>query len=64
MSPETGMMILGCILFFTVLFQNSQVVTLKILFLKFSMSQIILIILFTIIGFLTGLMFGKKGFKR
>ena len=60
MKMESVIALLLAILFLAIIFQNSQVVTLKILFLKLSMSQIILMILFTLVGCIAGFFASKK----
>lgn len=44
-----------------VLLQNTQVVTLRFLFWRISMSQIILLVLLSVLGFLVGYFWAKGG---
>ncbi|MBU1083766.1 MAG: LapA family protein [Candidatus Omnitrophica bacterium] len=48
------------ILFFIVLVQNTQVVSLRFLFWELSMSRIILLPLVTLVGFVIGFFIGRK----
>ncbi|MFH1458726.1 MAG: LapA family protein [Candidatus Omnitrophota bacterium] len=48
------------ILLFVVLLQNTQVVSVRFLFWKVSMSRIILLPLVTLIGFIIGFFVGRK----
>jgi len=48
------------ILLLIVFFQNTQVVSLKLLFWDISMSRVIWLILFTLIGFVIGVTAGRK----
>ena len=50
----------GAVVFGIVLFQNSHVVSVKFLFWRFSMSQIICILFFSLLGFTAGYIYGKK----
>jgi len=60
MKPKViGVLILGA-LFFIILLQNTQVVSLRLLFWKISMSQIILFPLVILIGFIIGFFVGRK----
>lgn len=54
MKPKTIAILTIVLLFLVILLQNTQVVTLKILFWQISMSQIILIPLTMLIGFILG----------
>lgn len=58
-TKKAGLAAVG-ILFFILLLQNTQVVTLHIFFWKISMSRIIFIPLVLFIGFVMGFVVGKK----
>lgn len=55
MKPKTIVLIILFILFLVFLIQNTQVVTLKFYFWEISMSQIILIPLSLLVGFVAGI---------
>ena len=60
MSPKKiALIVLGALLL-VVLLQNTQVVSVRFLFWKLSMSRIILLPLFMLIGFIIGFFAGKK----
>lgn len=60
MSPKKiALIVLGTLLLI-VLLQNTQVVSVRFLFWKLSMSRIILLPLFMLIGFIIGFFVGKK----
>jgi len=60
MSPKKiALIVLGALLLI-VLLQNTQVVSVRFLFWKLSMSRIILLPLFMLIGFIIGFFVGKK----
>lgn len=52
-----GLAVAGVLLI--ILLQNNQIVTYRILFWQFSASQLVLLPLTTLTGFLLGLLFGK-----
>ena len=54
MKPKGVIIIIASILLLIILFQNTQVVTLRLFFWKVSLSQIILISLTLLIGFVIG----------
>lgn len=64
MKPKTivALVIMG--LFLIILLQNTQVVTLRILFWKISMSRIIILPLVTIIGFIAGFFTGRRTLNK
>ena len=60
MKPKVvGVLVLG-VLFLIVLLQNTQVVSLRLLFWGISMSRIILFPLVMLIGFVIGFFVGRK----
>jgi uncharacterized integral membrane protein len=59
MKPKTIVVLVLIGLFLIVLIQNTQVVTLRLLFWKVGMSQIILMPLIMLIGFILGYMVAK-----
>ncbi|HLF18362.1 MAG TPA: LapA family protein [Candidatus Omnitrophota bacterium] len=62
MQAKTKGVFIGIILMLPIilLLQNTQVVTVRFLFWQISMSQIILIPLVLVIGFVVGFLIGKK----
>ena len=60
MAPKVVIALVIIVLFFILLSQNVQVVTLKFLFWKLSMSIIVLVALFTLLGLILGFLFGKR----
>jgi uncharacterized integral membrane protein len=54
MKPRTIVLLVLIILFLIILAQNTQVVTLRLLFWKIEMSQVILVPVTMIIGFILG----------
>ncbi len=54
MKPKTVIVLALFVLFLVVLFQNTQVVTLRLLFWEISMSQILLTSLTMLIGSVSG----------
>ena len=59
-KPKTIVTLVFGFLLLVVLFQNTQVVSVRFLFWKLSMSRIILLPLFMLIGFIIGFFVGKK----
>ena len=59
MKVKLAIAVVAAILILVFLLQNTQVVTLRLYFWKVSMSQIILIPLTTIIGFVLGFIVAK-----
>ena len=60
MKPKViGVLIIG-VLFLIVLLQNTQVVSMRLLFWEISMSRIILLPLVVLIGFVIGFFVGRK----
>jgi len=64
LKPKTIAIIVLILLFLIILLQNTQVVTLQILFWKVSMSRIIFIPLVMLMGFLIGIFVGGKVWDR
>lgn len=60
MKPKTALGLIFGILLFVVLLQNTQVVTLRFLFWKVTMSRIILLPLIMLTGFIIGVFTGRK----
>ena len=60
MKPKNIAVLVGGILLAVVLLQNTQVVSIRFLFWKLSMSRIILLPLVMLIGFTIGFFVGKK----
>jgi len=60
MKPKNIALICLGVLLLVVLLQNTQVVSVRFLFWKLSMSRIILLPLFMIVGFIIGFFVGKK----
>ena len=60
MKPKNIALICLGILLLVVLLQNTQVVSIRFLFWKLSMSRIILLPLIMLIGFIIGFFVGKK----
>ncbi len=58
-SKNIALIVLG-VLLLVVLLQNTQVVSVRFLFWKLSMSRIILLPLFTLIGLIIGFFVGKR----
>lgn len=59
MRPKTIIVLVLLVLFLVVLFQNTQVVTLRLLFWEISMSQILLTSFTLLIGFVSGYIVNK-----
>jgi uncharacterized integral membrane protein len=59
MKPKTITILVLIGLFLIILIQNTQVVTLRLLFWKVGMSQIILVPLIMLIGFILGYLVAK-----
>jgi uncharacterized integral membrane protein len=59
MKPKTIVVLVLIGLFLIILVQNAQVVTLRLLFWEIGMSQIILLALATVIGFILGFIVAK-----
>jgi uncharacterized integral membrane protein len=59
MKPMTIVILVLVALFVIILIQNTQVVTLRLLFWKLGMSQIILVPLTMVIGFIIGYLVAK-----
>lgn len=59
MRPKLIISLVVVILFMIFLFQNTQVVTIRLYFWSISMSQIILILLTLILGFVAGYILAK-----
>jgi uncharacterized integral membrane protein len=59
MKPKTIVILVLVALFAIILIQNTQVVTLRLLFWKVDMSQIILVPLTMVIGFILGYLVAK-----
>jgi uncharacterized integral membrane protein len=59
MKPMTIVILVLVALFVIILVQNTQVVTLRLLFWKLGMSQIILVPLTMLIGFIIGYLIAK-----
>jgi len=63
MSPKKiALIVLGCLIL-VVLLQNTQVVSVRFLFWKLSMSRIILLPLFLLVGFVIGFFAGRKSLE-
>jgi len=60
MKPKTVIILILAGLFFIILLQNTQVVSLRLLFWSISMSRIILLPLLILIGFILGFFVGRK----
>lgn len=60
MKPKNIVLIVLIGLFLIILLQNIQVVSVRFLFWKISMSRIILLTLIMIIGFIAGFLAGRK----
>lgn len=60
MKPKNIALVVLGILLLVVLLQNTQVVSVRFLFWKLSMSRIILLPLVMFIGFIVGFFVGKK----
>ena len=60
MKPKNITLIVMGVLLLVVLLQNTQVVSVRFLFWKLSMSRIILLPLFMVVGFIIGFFVGKK----
>jgi uncharacterized integral membrane protein len=59
MKPKTIVVLVVIALFLIILIQNTQVVTLRLLFWKVGMSQIVLVPLTMLIGFVLGYIVAK-----
>ena len=66
MKPKLIVFVLLAALMITVIFQNTEVVTLRVLFWQLSMSRIILLLLAVVTGFVMGFIATKvrRGAKR
>ncbi len=64
MKPKLIIILVAVLLFLIILLQNTRVVTLSIFFWDISMSQIILIPLILVLGFIFGLLAAKFIIKR
>lgn len=60
MKAKNIAILIVSIVLFIILLQNTQVVSLRLLFWKISMSRIILLPLIMLIGFSVGFIVGKK----
>lgn len=60
MKLKVAFLLAGIVLGITILLQNTQVVTLRLLFWHVSMSQIILVPIILVIGFIIGFLIGKR----
>ncbi len=60
MKPKNITIVVLVVLLFIVLLQNTQVVSIRFLFWKLSMSRIILLPLFMILGAIVGFFIGRK----
>lgn len=61
MKPKIILVLVLIIMAVIILFQNHQVVTYRIFFWKISLSQVILLPLALIVGFVIGYTFAKMG---
>lgn len=61
MKPKTVIILVLLLLSLVILVQNTQVVTIRVLFWHMSMSRILLIPLLIIIGFVIGYLVAKLG---
>lgn len=64
MKPKIIAILVVAILVLIVLFQNTNVVKVRLLFWSFEMSQVILILLLLIVGFVLGFMTAKLVGRR
>lgn len=64
MKPKIIAILVVAILVLIVLFQNTNVVKVRLLFWGFEMSQVILILLLLIVGFVLGFMTAKLAGRR
>lgn len=64
MKPKTFLVFALMTLFVTILLQNMEIVTLRLLFWKVEMSRVILIALVMFIGMVLGYIFGTVQLKR
>ncbi|MFC1808554.1 lipopolysaccharide assembly protein LapA domain-containing protein [Candidatus Omnitrophota bacterium] len=60
MKPKTIMILVVSVLFLIILLQNTQVVSVRLLFWELSMSRIILLPLILIAGIAVGFFIGRK----
>ncbi len=60
MKPKTVVILVVSTLFLIILFQNTEVVSLRLLFWKISMSGIILLPLIMVVGFIIGYFVSRK----
>lgn len=60
MKAKYIIMLISGILIFFVLLQNTQVVSIRFLFWKLSMSRIIMLPLLMVVGFIGGFFVGRK----
>lgn len=63
MKAKTIIILVLIGLFAIILIQNTQVVPMQLFFWKLSMSRIILVLFFALIGFVIGFLLGKTGKK-
>jgi uncharacterized integral membrane protein len=63
MKAKTIIILILIALFAVILIQNTQVIAVQLFFWKLSMSRIILISLFALIGLIVGFLLGKTGKK-
>lgn len=61
MNQKTAILILTAAVSLIVLLQNTQVVTLRFLFWRASMSQILIVLILLGLGFFAGYLIGKGG---
>lgn len=54
MEPRKIIVVIGVLLLLIIMLQNTQIITVNILFWKLDMSQIVLIFMATMIGLLVG----------
>ncbi len=64
MKPKTVLILVLVILALIVVFQNSEMVTMKLLFWKIMMSQILFILGCMLLGFVLGLLVGQVWKRR
>lgn len=64
MKPKMIVVVVLLVLFLIILFQNTDVVTLRLLFWRISMSQILYTFLIVLIGFIAGYLVAQIGRGR
>lgn len=64
MKPKMIVVVVLLVLFLIILFQNTDVVTLRLLFWRISMSQILYTFLTVLIGFIAGYLVAQIGRGR